>query len=375
LRDNPLERRDLLKLAAGACLVGSGTGCGPAVRRDPASLAEAAAQLDPAVADALLAKMDRRMAWLNEASLPDDVLPLSKLPRGADFDRQLATNGALVRKAVRALYLTGRVLDLPDAMKVHPGVQSRLRATQPEMDDAVLGMTEHLERMTSDDQRRLQAHLKGDSLFGERLAHVLEDTVAGDGLSFQRTFGVRTTTLQATERMAAQSPALVIDPLVDKVRRIRAHPRTDAEEARVLASRMGEQAFWAHQERIALLSEAWKVRLGTAGALASTSDVAPPSTTFNLEYGPIDAGAPPPSLPPRPPASTPGSRTLGTGGIIMGFGLGSVTLGLIFAGLASATSASGFLIPALVLGVTVGPILLIVGLIVVVTGIAMKASE
>jgi hypothetical protein len=374
LRDNPLERRDLLKLAAGACLVGSGTGCGPAVRRDPASVAEAAAQLDPAVANALLAKMDRRMAWLDEASLPDDVLPLSRLPRGADFDRQLATNSALVRKAVRALYLTGRVLDLPDAMKVHPGVQSRLRAIQPEMDDAVLGMTEHLERMTSDDHRRLQAHLKGDSLFGERLAHVLEDTIAGDELSFQRTFGVRTTTLQATERMAAQSPALVIDPLLDKVRRIRAHPRTDAEEARVLASRIGEQAFWAHQERIALLTEAWNVRLGTAGALASTSDIAPPST-FNLEYGPIDAGPPPPSLPPRPHSSTPGSRTLGTGGVIMGFGIGSVALGLIFAGLASGSSTSGFLIPALVLGVTVGPILLVVGLIVVIAGIAIKANE
>jgi hypothetical protein len=373
LSENPLVRRDLLKLGAGVCLARSAAGCGPNARRDPASVADVAAKLDPAAADALLARIDKRMAWINEASLPEDVLPLSRLSRDPAFDRELAVNDPLIRKAVRTLYLTGRFLDLPDAMKVHPGMQSRLRDMQPEMDDAVLGMTERLERLTPDDHRRIQAHLKGDRLFGDRLAKVLERTASDDGLSFQRTFGVRTATLQASERMSAQSPALVTDPLVQKVRRIEAHPRADAEGARILAARMGEQAFWAHQERIALLRDAWAMRLGLEAATASTTGVgnAAASGTGQVDPEETDGGAAASSQ----HGSTPGSRTMGTGAIVMGFGLGSVVVGLIFAGLASATSASGLLIPALIFGATIGPILLVVGLVIVIVGLSMRAME
>jgi hypothetical protein len=66
---------------------------------------------------------------------------------------------------------------------------------------------------------------------------------------------------------------------------------------------------------------------------------------------------------------------MSTGGIIMGFGLGSVGVGLIFAGLASVTGTSALWIPALVMGVTIGPILLVAGLIVVIVGAVMKANE
>jgi hypothetical protein len=346
--DDPVERRELLKLAAAAAVLVGEQGCASPQHPAPPSAADIAAHLDPAAADALLAKIDGRMAWLDQASLPDEILPLSKLPRATEADA--ARTGALVRKAVRTLYLTGRFLDMPDEMKVHPGVQARLQAMQPEMDDAILGMTEHLERMTPEDHRRVQTHLRKDDLFAEHLARMLEKTASDDGLSFQRTFGVRSAALDLGQRMSAQSPALVIDPLVRKVRRIEAHPRTDAEQARVLAARIGEQAFWEHQQHVARLHEAWMIRLASADTQAATAPAAPPP-------------------------SSPGKNTLNTGGIIMGFGAGSVALGLIFAGLASATSTSAFIIPALVLGVTIGPILLVVGLIVVIVGAIMRASE
>lgn len=349
MRDDAVERRDLLKLAATAVLAGE-MGCAARPRSAPPSAGELAADLDPAAAEAILAKLDARMAWINEASLPEDVLPLSTFPRNAEVDAEGVRSGALVRKAVRSLYLTGRVLDMSDAMKVHPGVQARLRAMQPEMDDAVLGMTERLERMTPEDHRRLRARLKRDELFGERLAKTLEAVAHDDGLSFQRAFGVRSSTLALSQRMSAQSPALVIDPLVRKVRRIEAHPHDDAAQARVLAARIGQEAFWEHQQRVARLHEAWMIRLGPADALASASPAAPP----------------PPSR---------GKSTLGTGGIIMGFGLGSVVLGLILAGIASAASAPALYVPALIIGATVGPILLVVGLIVVLVGAIMWAAE
>ena len=348
--DDPVERRELLKLAAAAAVLVGEPGCASLQHPASPNAADIAAHLDPAAADALLAKIDARMAWLDQASLPDDILPLSKLPRAAGAEAEAARTGALVRKAVRTLYLTGRFLDMPDEMKVHPGVQARLQAMQPEMDDAILGMTEHLERMTPEDHRRVQAHLRKDDLFAEHLARMLEKTASDDGLSFQRTFGVRSAALDLGQRMSAQSPALVIDPLVRKVRRIEAHPRTDAEQARVLAARIGEQAFWEHQQHVTRLHEAWLIRLASADTQAANAPAAPPH-------------------------STPGQNTLKTGGIIMGFGGGSVVVGLILAGLASATATPALIIPALVMGVTIGPILLVVGLIVVIVGAIMRASE
>ena len=383
--DDALERRELLKLAAAAVVLGSEAGCAAPQNSRAASaaptVADVASRLNPQAADELLAKLDARMAWIAGASLPDDVLPLSKLSGVAKASAEITDTGTLVRKAVRTLYMTGRFLDMPEEMRLHPGVQARLGAMQSEMDDAVMGMTERLERMTPDEHRRVQDYLKKDDLFGERLARVLEKTASDDGLSFQRTFGVRSATLELSQRMAAQSPSLVVDPLVRKVRRIEAHPRSDAEEARRLAARVGEEAFWAHQERIALLHEAWTARLGARSALASgalatstyvwpSATPPPPPAAQTSDDSRIE-----PAPPPRSPPLTSGQRTLKAGGITMGFGLGSVALGAICAGIATAPALSGFVWPALILGVTIGPILLVVGLIIVIVGAAIRASE
>jgi hypothetical protein len=371
--DRQLERRDLLRIAAGAALLGDAA----CARQKPApeTAADVAGRLDPAAADAMLGALDRRMASLASESMPEDVLPLSKMRRSAEFEKHLAEDSALVRQSIRTLYITGRFLDMPDEMKVHPGTQSRMWAMQTEMDQAVLGMTERLERMTPEDHRRVQKYLKDDEMFGERLAKVLERTAVDDGLSFSRSFGVRSSVLQLSQRMAAQSPTLVVDPLVSKVRRIQAHPRSDAEEVRRMAARIGEEAFWAHQERIALLHDAWAQRLGSAGvidseaALARLSGVVMPAQQTAAATPADPAASPPPSR------STKGSRILTSGAIVMGLGLGSVVVGLIFAGLASATSTSSLYIPALIFGATIGPILLAAGLICLIVGAIVKAGE
>jgi hypothetical protein len=345
MADSPLDRRDLLKLAGGVWLAGAQEGCATEPKPPAASAADIASRLDPAAADALLEKIDRRLDWIDRTTLPDDVLPRTALERSTVSDR--ARCDALVRKSIRTLYMTGCFLDMPDEMKVHPGTQDRMRAMQPEMDEAVLGITDYLERMTPDDHKRVQDYLRKDDRFAEGLGRLLEKTAADDGLTFERSFGARATTLQLAQRMSAQSPSLVIDPIVRKVRRIEAHPRTDAEEARRLAARVGEEAFWESQERIERLHTAWLIRLGSTSGVSGTAD--PPSTT--------------------------GQKTLSAGGITMGLGLGSVILGLIFAGLSSATASHALIYPALFFGVTLGPILLVVGLLIVIIGAIIRASE
>ena len=50
-------------------------------------------------------------------------------------------------------------------------------------------------------------------------------------------------------------------------------------------------------------------------------------------------------------------------------------MGLVFAGLNSLFSSEALLVPALIFGVTIGPILLVVGLLVVIVAAIMLAAE
>ena len=369
------------------------------------------ASLDPDAADAVLASLDARLAWIDEQALPDDVVPMSRLPH----DAERARCERLVHKAARSLYATGRFIDLPDELKAHPEVQARLRSLRGDMDEAVLGMTDVLERLTPDDHKRVQRCLRDDGAFAERLASYLERPAAEDGIPFKRRFGMRATLLQLSGRMAAQSPALVTEPMVRKVRKIQARPRPEAEQLRQLAARMGQDAFWAHQEKMAALHAAWARKLGRpTGMLAALAQAegpdgvmpgsalrpgdaatvpanepagaAPPTTPAPVTQpappqaapapapSPATLGEVPPELPPREDPDQPGEGTISTGATIMGFGAGSVVLGLGFWGLASATGAEALLYAGVFFGVTLGPILLVVGLVVLLVGLVIKAA-
>src|SRR5262245_31470168 len=141
-----IQRRELLKSAAvigGAGVVAAQAGCAPlasspAAHMDVSALADS---LDPAAVDAVLERRDRRLAWVDAQDLPEGVLPLSKFEPGPQFDTERARCRTLVRKAARALYATGRFIDMPDEMKAHPGVQAKQQSLHKDMNDAVFGMT------------------------------------------------------------------------------------------------------------------------------------------------------------------------------------------------------------------------------------------
>ena len=370
-------------LLGGAALASGTSGCTPASPSARTPRAAWSGRLDRRAADELLASLDKRLSWIDEQTLPDDIAPLSKLSKMEDKAEELERKTALTRKAMRALYLTGRFADLPDEMKAHPGVQARVAAIQPDMDDAVLGMTSVLEGMTDADHRRVQNYLRANPGIGERVARYLERPAVEDAVPFRRRVGMRTQVLELTQRMAAQSPALVTDPLVRKVRRMEARPAT--EQSRLIAARMGEQAFWEHQEKLASIYEAWHDELGAEGVMIATAIGAPqpggavpaPPTSeraVSAQNAPAPRASPPPQSGSAEQHSSRKESTIRTGGIIMGFGAGSVLLGLLFWGLSSAGAGEAFSSLALVFGVTVGPILLITGLTVLIVGAAMSAD-
>jgi len=379
-------RRELLGALVGGAVVATASGCGRPPPREPNAAWNG--KLDHGAAEDFLVSVDKRLAWIDEQTMPDDLAPLSKLAKIDGAAEEIAQKTELTRKAMRALYVTGRFIDLPDEFKAHPGVQARAAAMQSDMDDAVLGMTSMLENMTAEDHRRVRDHLRDNPDLGERIARYVERPGVEDGVPFGRRREVRAGILELSRRMRAQSPALVTDPLVRKVRRIQSRPMS--EQSRLISARMGEEAFWAHQEKMQSIYETWLDELGPEGVMRVTAGasgylgVAPPGQAGAAQPSPPAAGAAPAPRPGRfgpdpshPPPKTPSGareRTIKTGGVVLGFGAGSVLLGLLFFGLAAGEENALFYLGAF-FGVTIGPILIIVGLIILLVGAFMSASK
>lgn len=396
-----MDRRALLKTGlAGGSALGLG-GCAH-VPPHPENAADPLGSIDAADVDRHLAHIDQRLAWIDGQAAPD-IFPRQtytpeQQPEADRVDR-------LFRKSTRCLYLTGCFLEASDEIKAHPGMQARIAAAQGDMDEAVFGTTAMLEAMTPEDHRRLGRTLKERPELAENLAKMLDAPAKEDGLPLKRRYVLRAGILELADRMKAQSPATIIDPYLQKVRRIEARgpEAASASTSRLLAARIGEEAFWEHQEKMSKLAAAWERRLAqvapataspTAVAPAPVQTSAPPqaasptqphSPPANGPNSPSPPPAPPvknwerPAAQPRPPAPkagpTAGHRTLSMGGHIMGFGAASVGVGLIFAGLAQIPHLGSLLVPAVIFGVTIGPILLVIGLIVVIVGAIVLATE
>jgi len=118
---------------------------------------------DPAEVEAALARIDKRMAYFNQV----DLTP--RAPANAGEEELFTARAKLARAALRSIYFTGAFMELEEHQRLHPGVQERMRRMQPEMDDAVLGITELLESLTPAEYRALKSELKREPDAGLRI--------------------------------------------------------------------------------------------------------------------------------------------------------------------------------------------------------------
>lgn len=340
-----MKRRDFLRVGAGGVVGAASLGGGSAA-------ASPAPNFHPEAVEAALERIDRRMASFRNMDF---------LPRGprTEQERELfAQRTRLARSALRTFYITGAFTELDEHDRAHPGMQARIRRMQREMDGAVGGMATLLESLTPEQHRILQEELRRDPDLAVRIGEQFNQVAKDDGFGFVRRIDLRLAFDDVSRRMRAQNPSLLIDPYVRKVRRIQANIGSDAERERAVAVRAGEKAFWDFQQRNAAYLQAWdRVYAGRPrGDLARLEEVYP-------DAGGGDGEAD------RTGGNT---RVLAAGGYVMGFGALSALAGGFFYLLAAASSSSAmssvFIAPAVVLGVTVGPILLAVGLLIVIVG-------
>jgi len=152
---------------------------------------------------------------------------------------------ALARSALQTLFLTGMLGDLPLEQQVHPGMQERMWAALPLMDDAFDRMHDYLDSRTPADLERVQAALRGSDDVAERVADALDAEAERTGVSAWRRQQVRATLALAAWRMTTQPPALIIDEYQDKIDRVDGSDIAAEARRRWLTARVSEQLFWA----------------------------------------------------------------------------------------------------------------------------------
>lgn len=190
----------------------------------------------PADMDEYIARVDAGMASIAQWS------PTADLP-GFVGDRDAAD--AIGRASMQSLFLTGMFSDLSVEGQVHPGMQRRVIAAMPTMDQAVDGMEAFLRSRDETDMGAVRAALhEWDA--GVRLAAVIDKEAARIGLSEWRRAQTRSMFAHAEWRLRTQPASLIVGESLARVEKLSATDLTAASKQRALAARLGEAAFWQH---------------------------------------------------------------------------------------------------------------------------------
>ena len=364
-----MDRRELLKTGAvlgTAAIAGTQTGCAsvPGIRAEdlPRPLRDM---------NAYLARLDEDLAGIGQLNLTKDLDPKGALPA---LPRLLQEKSDLAQKAARTLYLTATFRDLSEEERLHPGVQARLRSALPEMDEAVLGMSQLLTSMSEDERAQLQKTMQQNPELVQRAVSVLEDQLEKPAVDLERRRRLQAATHRFAWQMQHQSLSALVDECVEKAERAAAE--AGAGDPRWVAARIGEDNLRRYQ----LLAAKMQADAGAGAEVPAVGGEVPPpeEEQESVEDEQIEPEEEPePSKPPPPvrrartaaPAEEFGQSTMNFGARTMGIGAIGTLGGLVLLVVGGAGgSALSFIATLGAIGTTVGGILLMVGLLIVIVG-------
>jgi hypothetical protein len=315
-----MDRRDFLRItttgASGILIFGTPS-CAAIPKLSPSRTRLALPDMD-----SYLSRVDSGMKSI------DGWRPSEPFPeyRG---DREFADS--LCRKSLRTLYMTAMFSDLPAEGQLHPGMQDRIYAVMPEMDEATSGMEAFLESRSAEELDRLRKALRTSANPAMQIFEAIDTEAARCGVSERRRLQTRWMMTDANFRLRNQPPALVIHQSLDKVRKAAETDITREARADLITGRVAERLFWEEQNR----------------------------------QEPAAKGSDDKSAPDSPPRSK-RQRRISRGAKLMGIG---VLLGGI-AAIGIAADASAFLFVA-----TVGAVFIIIGLITLLVGLATGSGS
>jgi len=247
-----------------------------------------------------------------------------------DFEGDRARMDDLAPKSLRTLYITGMLADLPREGQLHAGMQERVWNMMPEMDQATEGTEGYLKTRSERELDELQQTLRAHRTLGIDIFEALDGHAAVCGVSKERRLQTRVLFTDAAWRLRNQSPALLIDQTIQKAQRAAETDFRRESREDLIAARIGEGVFWAEQ-----------------GRSDDTLTVAGTPHSDSVQYESLRR------------------KRISRGARMMGFGL---VLGGVSAGL-TAAGATPFIFVA-----SVGALILIIGLITILIGLATSSS-
>jgi len=344
-----MKRRDVLKASAAGAAAAT-IGCAPAVHHGEASFE--ASSGDATNADSFLAMLDRHLQLTDQARFVDGYVAAvhPDKPRSVATQKLIDDHDELFRKLLRTLLITQSFRDLPVETQLHPAVQERMTGHLDEIDETLFALTGKLEGMTAAQRSQLRAKLHAQPDIAMEIGEVIDRHAAAAGLSRSRRKQLRSMMSETAFRLRHDAPGALIDEYTAKVTRMGGKAGASALTID-LAQRIGQRTFWNHQKQIAQ----------AAGA--------PPTTTRSGAPDTQPPVAPQPTPAVSPPATKTGSVVIRVGAVMMGIGV------LVFgASYLVAAADSGLAIGGLI-GITVGAVMFAAGLVTLIVGAIIAASN
>ena len=179
---------------------------------------------------------------------------LSELSEGRPIGED---DARLFRQAMRSLLLVGNFRELSVEGRSHPGVQKRLRYSSPEIDSAAAGVLDRMKSMSPTARADLQLALRTDPTLGERVLKAIEFEASAVGAPARRRRELLELGSYVIGRMQHSSDVFV-DEYIDKYERLAARSGSVAEMERFMAARLGRAAFQARVREAEQAARGWR---------------------------------------------------------------------------------------------------------------------
>ncbi|MFO0587323.1 MAG: twin-arginine translocation signal domain-containing protein [Polyangiaceae bacterium] len=273
-----MDRRNFLK--AGAVAGGSmglgAVGCGAVMEGMTAVPVPSIAELQALDMEGFLKRLDTSLGFIqSQSSVASLVTKDAQSKMGKD--PRFESAGPLVRKTLRSLLLTSSFHELPEAGRLHPGMQARLWNSMADMDEAVLGMNKLMTSFTPTERADLHRALREDPTLTAAALKVLDEEGEKAGVTDARRKHLQNMGKAALFRLR-QSTTSFIDEYDEKVTKYAARDMTLETVQRRFMAQMGEDAFWEYHARQSALAAQWLRVPGVAQG-------APPAGTAPTSVG------------------------------------------------------------------------------------------
>lgn len=200
--------------------------------------------MTPDEVDVTLAELDATLARMRSSTPNADVL----LGARVDDSVQMQRGHALVMKTFSSMHIAATFRELPPEVQSRPDVQERMWRAIPDMDEAVLSLTDVMRKLTPAERKSLQKKIKSDPELGMKIVEKLDDQAKSAGIGMKRRSQMRAAAAHVTWRMANQSVDALLDECIDKTQRVIERNGRDAEVQRAAAAKLTELGLFGPKE-------------------------------------------------------------------------------------------------------------------------------